>query len=273
MIYVSNLAAGLEKSLDDPSFLLRSVSAFDGLAGIEFFMHAHDAAYRQKMHDVKNWLGDLPRTVHGPFITVEATSEKGTEAYEHFLSSYLWAFEEAERLGCREMVFHTHQRLIMPEEKAGLQIRCEQNLQTLIEKARPYGITILIENLGIQKQGVNLFDEDEFIDLIRRYPQAGCLIDTGHLNVAGWNTEHVLASLGDRILAYHLHNNDGISDSHLPIDCGTFSYPDFYRLYNRYTPNAHLTLEYGDGEAVTPELLSRDVQSVLNGVQSAAANK
>lgn len=266
MFFISNLAAGLENSLNDPSFLLEAVKPFNGKAGIEFFLHYHDPLYRAKMERVGQWLGDLPRTVHGPFLGVEATSEKGTPGYDFLFEAYGWALCEAEKLGCNEMVFHTHQRVIEAGEKECAQQACMENLTKLLALGREHGVTLLIENLGIQKKGVSLFDEEEFISLVRAIPHAGCLIDTGHLNVAGWNTAHVLEALSGRICGYHLHNNDGCSDSHRPIGDGTFDYPAFYDLYRRFTPGAHLTLEYGDGPAIRPAVLAADLRQVITGV-------
>ena len=266
MFFISNLAAGLENSLNDPSFLLHAVKPFGGKAGIEFFLHYHDEAYRVKMEKAHEWLGDLPRTVHGPFLRVEATSEKGTPGYDFLFDAYRWAFGVAERLGCHEMVFHTHQRVIKADEKAHAQEVCMENFSRLLKIGHEHGVTLLLENLGIQKNGVSLFDENDFIALVNAFPEAGCLIDTGHLNVAGWNTARVLEQLGSRITGYHLHNNDSRSDSHKPIGEGTFDYPAFYQLYRRFTPNASLTLEYGDGPAVTSEVLAADLHQVIIGV-------
>ncbi len=266
MVYISNLAAGLERGLDRPSFLLEAVAPFEGAAGIELFFHDHDAAYRERLAGAASWLGDLPRTAHGPFMRVEATSAPGSAQANALLDAYRWAFETAAMLGCREMVFHTHQRVIGEAEKARCQDNCRENLSRLIRLGAQHGIRLLIENLGIQRQGVSLFDEEDFFELIDDFPQAGCLIDVGHLNVAGWDVGRVCARLGSRICGYHLHNNDGHLDSHRPIDEGTFDFPAFYAIYRRYTPNAHLTLEYGDGPQITPGRLSADLRQVINGV-------
>lgn len=267
MLYLSNLAAGLENALEDPSFLLDAIAPFQGKVGLELFLHYHDEAYRAQMESIHMWLGDLPRTMHGPFLNVEATSESGSGGQKFLLDAYRWGFEQAQRLGVTEMVFHTNQRVIFPEEKGYAQQRCKENLRQLIEMGCEYGVTLLIENLGIQQQGVALFEEEEFLALIKETPQAECLIDTGHLNVAGWNTEYVLKTLGNRIKGYHLHNNDGERDSHCPVHEGSFDYDSFFKLYKRYTPEASLTLEYADGVSITPSLLTRDLEWTLQKIR------
>lgn len=266
MVYISNLAAGLERGLDNPGFLLEAAAPFEGKAGIELFFHDHDAAYRQRLEHAAAWLGSLPRTAHGPFLRVEATGAPGSAECSRLFDAYRWAFETAAHLSCREMVFHTHQRVIAGEEKARCQDNCRENLRRLIRLGQEHGVRLLIENLGIQRQGVSLFDEDEFLGLIADFPEAGCLIDVGHLNVAGWDVQRVLTALGSRICGYHLHNNDGHADTHWPIGEGTFDFPAFYALYRRCTPQAHLTLEYADGARITPARLSADLRQVINGV-------
>ena len=266
MFYISNLAAGLEHGLDNPDFLMQAVRPFEGHAGIEFFLHVHDPAYSRKLYDIPEWIGGLPRTVHGPFIGVEAASKKGTPEHFHMLDAYMQAFDTAQMLGCDEMVFHTHQRRIEPDEVDSARDCVRESLRELIDRGKPYGVTILIENLDFQKSGASLFDESHFAELIETFPDAECLIDIGHLNVAGWNLERTLTRLSDRIKGYHLHNNDGLHDSHRPIGEGTLFYPYFYELYKKLTPSAYLTLEYGDGPDITPEKLVRDLESVMNGV-------
>lgn len=266
MFYISNLAAGLERGLDQPEFLLEAVRPFEGRAGIEIFLHYHDDAYRRRVEEAEDWLGSIPRTLHGPFLHVEASSEKNSVGQAYLFDAYRWAFERAERLGCREMVFHTHQRVIEEAEKRRAQQNVRDNLSALIRMGSEHGVTLLIENLGIQTSGVSLFDENDFFQLIHDFPRAGCLIDTGHLNVAGWDTARVIEALAGRICAYHLHNNDGRTDSHRPIGEGNFDFPAFYQLYRRFTPEAGLTLEYGDGPDITPLRLAEDLQCVIAGV-------
>lgn len=264
LLYLSNLAAGLENALDDPTFLLDAIAPFNGSVGLELFLHYNSESYKAHMESITEWLGDIPRAMHGPFRQVEATSEPGSNGQRYLFDAYQWGFEQAKKLGVHEMVFHTNQRVIWPEEKTFAQQCCIDNLQQLIEMGQSYGVTILIENLGIQLEGVSLFDEDEFIELIESTPLAECLIDTGHLNVAGWNTEYVLQKLSKRIKGYHLHNNDGIHDSHWPVNEGTFDYDRFFALYKKYTPDVPLTLEYADGDSITPSVLARDLDWTLH---------
>ena len=161
MIYTSNLVIGLEKGLDDPAFLKRA--ADETGTGVELFLHTHDTAYLRNMEKAAQWLGDRPRTTHGPFIGVEAASPRGSQEHEHFLAAYRYAFQMARTLHSPHMVFHTHQRVIQADERAQAREMCMDSIRELLDMAGQYGVRLLIENLDIQKAGVSLFDEGAFL--------------------------------------------------------------------------------------------------------------
>ena len=71
------------------------------------------------------------------------------------------------------------------------------------------------------------------------------LIDIGHAFANGWNLERVIKELKDKIVSYHLHNNNGINDSHDLITNGKLNMDEFMKLYKEYTPKADLVIEYG----------------------------
>ena len=260
MIYTSNLVVGLERGLDDPAFLKRA--ADETGTGVELFLHVHDTAYQEKMETAAQWLGNRPRTTHGPFIGVEAASPRGSKEHEHFLAAYRYAFQMARSLNSPHMVFHTHQRVIQAHERDEARQMCMESIQELLDLSARYGVQLLIENLDFQKKGVSLFDEDAFLELLERFPQAGCLIDVGHLHVAGWNAERVLKALGKRVEGFHFHNNDGRDDTHCRITDGTLDYTEVMRLYRRYTPNADITLEYGDNHGITCDDVIEDLRTI-----------
>lgn len=260
MIYTSNLVVGLEKGLDAPETLLTIADATH--TGVEFFLHTYDKEYIRKTARILEWLGRRPLTTHGPFIGIEASSPEGCAEHTAMLEAYRYGFETARALGSRHLVFHTHQRVIFPEEKEQAQAWCFHTIEQLLAMSQKTGVTLLIENLGIQQKGISLFDEQDFIALVERYPQAGCLIDIGHLHVAGWDMERVLRMLQHRILGYHLHNNNGHEDSHHRLLDGTLDAEQFMTLYRRYTPEADLTLEYSDQYGITASDVIEDIRWV-----------
>lgn len=258
-IFVSNLAAGIEEALDHPQLLLDMVKPFHPKVGIEFFIHTFSPHYMEQISHIKTWIKNLPMAFHGPFCFVEATSPPGTAEYETFIHAYDQAFSLVSRFGPHHMVFHSNECFVRPEQKQELQTQCLSNIDMLIRRAKPYGVTLLLENLALPSKGTPLFDMEEYISLFERFPQADCLIDVGHLNVAGWDMKTVIQSLGSRIKGYHLHDNDGVNDSHLRIGHGSIDYNRFFKLYRTVTPLADLTLEYGDHNHITVEDIRQDI--------------
>ncbi len=268
-IYISNLIAGLEQGLDCPRLLLDMTEPFHGAVGIEFFIHTCSGTYMEKTEQIQRWMGTLPTALHGPFRFVEATSAPRTPEYETLLTAYGQAFRLARRLHCDHLVFHSNECFVKAEEKQRLQAQCLANIETLILRARPYGVRLLLENLALPSKGTPLFDLKEYISLFHRFPEADCLIDIGHLAVARWDMETVIPALAPRIRGYHLHNNDGIRDSHSRIGDGIIDYNRFFRLYRTYTPHADLTLEYGDDHGISVEDVQEDVWYVMKSAEEA----
>jgi len=76
--------------------------------------------------------------------------------------------------------------------------------------------------------------------------------DTGHFNLfSKASVEEWLLPLRDRLREFHLHDNNGKSDEHLPIGAGTFPFRTLKQLIKR-TENVIFTLE-PHGETVLGE--------------------
>lgn len=93
------------------------------------------------------------------------------------------------------------------------------------------GVAVLVENNVCTPElhgKLLLQTADEFLDLIERVPETRLLVDTGHLNVSartlGFDPADFVAAIGGAVGAWHLHANDGVSDSHRPAR------PDWWAL-------------------------------------------
>jgi sugar phosphate isomerase/epimerase len=87
-------------------------------------------------------------------------------------------------------------------------------------------------------------------DLIPGGDIAFCL-DTGHVNVfSRLSVRRWWDSLGDRIAAIHLHDNDGLSDDHLEPGKGTFDFPGLASCIGEAgrTPLLDLEVDISDAE-------------------------
>ena len=83
----------------------------------------------------------------------------------------------------------------------------------------------------------------------------------------GWDLEQTMEALKDQIVAYHLHNNDGVHDSHQRIFHGTLDFPLFLSDYQRLTPNADLVLEYSPNVADDESGIQEDISWLLEQIR------
>lgn len=209
-----------------------------------------------------------PTLFHGPFFELEATSEPGSEAAEYMLASYKKSFELCNLFRAPSIVMHTNQRTYEDHEKAHLQENSRSMILKLGELARQAKVEMTVENVGFNYNHSVLFPEDDFIALIQSLPEdIMCLVDLGHAILNDWDIERLIATLGRKITAYHIHNNPGTRDLHRPLFESGMKYSrdqltEVFRAMERYSPDAYWILEYSPGPHITPELMSHDFQEV-----------
>ena len=75
-------------------------------------------------------------------------------------------------------------------------------------------------------------------------PQVRFCFDTGHANAFGsapcaeW-----MEGLGDRLGEVHIHDNNGVTDEHLPVGAGSFPFREFLEIVRQRNLNPILTVE------------------------------
>lgn len=119
-----------------------------------------------------------------------------------------------------------------------------QRLGEVISLAQSYGVQVVIENVGLRPCGSLLFDFEEYLELFDRYPQALALLDTGHAHVNEWDIPEAVRCLQKKLLAVHVHDNDGSGDSHQPVELGTIKWEPYFAAIRDYAPHALQILEY-----------------------------
>lgn len=105
------------------------------------------------------------------------------------------------------------------------------SISGLMDRAKNLGVTILVENnvcTVAAKGKLILQTADEFLELFRALPnpQLGLLLDTGHLNVSahtlGFNRFDFIDQVTPYIRAFHIHDNNGMADTHSVISPGNW---------------------------------------------------
>ena len=142
------------------------------------------------------------------------------------------------RLGGQVMIIHIP-TTELPENRPARMVQICKSLDSLEAFTRSHGIRLALENL----------DHDDFQmleTLLAEYDPAylGLCFDSGHANLGGHGLDK-LEQHKDRLIALHLHDNDGISDQHKIPFTGTI---DWLRLTGVIAASAYqqcVNLEVG----------------------------
>lgn len=213
--------------------------------GVEVFPLFHDRDFDAELNRLLPALEKVPVTFHEPYYQADHTAPEGSEVCERTDEMFQKTVRAAEKLKARHIVFH-HNNCRVPEDPAikaqMLERACVQYRKTEA-MAKKAGIPLLVENVGVRSRGNVLLEEEAFIRLCReqQYP---VLIDIGHAHANGWDIGRLCRTLGDQIHAYHLHNNDGIHDSHRRIHDGTLDFDAFLRTVRDIGRPEDLVVEY-----------------------------
>lgn len=255
-IFVSSLLRGMPR-MEEVARWANGLG--DPQTGVELIAFTHDADYWKRLRAVLETLS-CPVSFHGPYVGTEGTSPQGSEAWQHLVESYRDVFSLAREYGVCHVVYHMTQLGCLPEEAASRRAEAEKTVGLLAEMADGQGVQLLVENLPYPTGGkVPLYTNEQYAEFFRQYPRHKSIIDVGHAHMNGMDIPAFLQEHGDRVLAYHFHNNDGVRDQHNHIFDGTFSYQDFAPFYRRYTPQASIVMEYEPHVTLTWQELEQQV--------------
>ena len=237
-----------------PAFNKAELENIPAAYGLEIFYEFGGNAYWDQLLDRMQTAG-RPFSIHGPCVTVNLADTNDTA----YLERYEETFAYARKRGAAFVVVHTneqwHGQRKETQELVKKRLHCIERLAQ-----RMQGAVMVIENVGLKQY--NLFNEEEYAALLAKFPTAKALIDVGHGQVNGWDLCRLVRTLGPRIAAFHLHDNDGESDQHLPIGTSTIEWQHLLPAIKTYAPEAVWVLEYANGDFKTAEALMRHIETV-----------
>ncbi len=213
-------------------------------------------SFEQRQEELLSVIRSFPVTcsLHTPCWDVNMAAEN-RHVRDAGLQSALDALEFAARLGCTHLVVHPGfcQTPVFDRSKA--QHHARQALEILCRRAGETGVRLAVENVGYG--GTCLYNYPEFSSLLDRLgSEVGYLLDVGHAVLNGWDPVAATRHLAPRLLALHLHDNDGVTDSHLPIGQGTIPWDALWEEVARLPHSVNLILEYNFGTPL--ERLAKD---------------
>lgn len=205
-------------------------------------------------------------TIHPPAWDINLTSENKAIRETSF-SEYKKAIEFASMIGASHVVIHPGFCFSPVFDKKLAQQRAADYINRLCEVAKPLNVKLAIENVGYK--GSSIFAQNEFTRFLDPIDEtAGYLIDMGHAHLNGWDIPQVIKDAKDRLLAVHLHDNNGTGDDHLPIGDGTIQWKEVFAAIHEHAADCQLILEYAPGTPL--EKLHEGKELLLKEVSGSA---
>ncbi|WP_338751584.1 sugar phosphate isomerase/epimerase [Bacillus sp. FJAT-52991] len=181
-------------------------------------------------------------TIHPPAWDINLTSENRATRETAF-SEYKKAIHFAGLIKASHVVIHPGFCFSPLFNKQVAQQRAADYINELCQIAKPLNVKLAIENVGYN--GSSLFTQEEYTNFLETIDEtAGFLIDTGHAHLNNWDIPRLIKETKDRLLALHIHDNDGIGDDHLAIGEGTIEWKAVFAAINDYASHCEFILEY-----------------------------
>ncbi len=162
------------------------------------------------------------------------------------LESYKRSIEFAALMGACHLVVHpgwVSEKSFSKERARG---RVRDSMEELARFDEDFQVPLLVENIG--GPAASIFDLDQYASFLNGLPSIlGYIVDLGHAHLNSWDLSALLGRIGPRIRAFHLHDNDSTSDSHLPLGKGTIDWEGTLGLIGNLGGEPAMVLEYGIG--------------------------
>ena len=175
--------------------------------------------------------------VHGPFTELIpcAIDER---ARELAMKRHMESVEICRELGVRKLILHSGWIPSMYFPSWQVEKSVEYWKELVVKAGKDF--TICVEN-------VFEAEPDTLIEIIDGAgdPRLKICLDVGHANAVKTTgtVEEWIEKMGERIGHFHLHNNDGGSDSHGELTDGALDMEKILRLAEKRCPDATYTIE------------------------------
>jgi len=221
---MTSIATDYRQDTGDPYPYLRAIAAA-GFTHIHWCHHWNtDFLYAApEISQIRQWLSELGLGVTD--LHASAGSEKGWASpheYERLAGVELVAnrLTMAARLECGVVVLHIPAEPDGEADRLAYWDRIRRSLDALARDSAATGVRIAFENGGTPASW------NPIVRVCSEYPPdfAGLCYDSGHGNLSGDGLDR-LAEHAGRLLAIHLHDNDGSGDQHILPFMGTTDWP------------------------------------------------
>ncbi len=154
---------------------------------------------------------------------------RDTEKMAKFQKELMLGIDAAALMGIERAVTHPI-AFYSKEVSYGDWVRSNMAFLTpIVEYGREKGVRVCIENMPSEKEAEDnhLYGSCALnISALAEKLSCGICWDTGHANISGYKQSEQLELLTGKLEVLHIHDNDGIRDSHLPPFDGNVDWED-----------------------------------------------
>jgi sugar phosphate isomerase/epimerase len=248
---------------------LLEIASRAGAQGVELFAARQhfDYASREHVDELANWFASntlAPFSMHAPLFPDREMGRAGAPAVNvvhpdkarriDSMDEIKRALEVAERIHFKNLVLHLGER----DDKWSPRTMeyAETALEHLGAFARPLGVRLLVENLVSEPT-----TPEHLMTILEmgHLPNVRVCLDMGHAHI-NQSVGEAIATLGDRIVSLHVHDNHGAKDEHLWPGDGTIDWPAAAKALNGLAAKPAAVLEISYALDDTPESIPGKIQ-------------
>ena len=222
-------------TLTDPERTADKLSA-DGVTAVElgpaFMMSETETSIKTAAHCFREKGIDI-FAIHAPLGVKDSLSDLDKDVRGKAIDNHKKLLERAALAGAHHVVVHAG-TLAEAHEIPEMEKIISGSLEKLLGLAEKLNIKLALENLPSEYPGCNSENLRRIVDDIAS-PWLKVCFDTGHAHISGEGVDHSLAVLCDLIIAFHIHDNGGVTDQHLQPPYGTSNWYSFGRVLAQMT--------------------------------------
>lgn len=192
--------------------------------GPEFLLNEDESAIVDESSRLKN-AGIRIHSCHAPFSGERDLSLIDEKKREGAVATHKIALEHAAIAGASCIVIHPSGSM-PPEEHEQRVDQLRRSIGELIQTAERTGVQLALENMPPAHVGCEAALVREMVDEFGS-PFLGICFDIGHAHLNPGGVLSAFGILKERIITFHLQDNDGNSDRHLQPPYGTIDWEAF----------------------------------------------
>jgi protein FrlC len=201
---------------------------------------------------------------HGPFADADDISVLDPVARAEALDRQLVALRRTALTGAHCMVVHPSG----PVEAGEMGARYDNlraGLEVMLKTAEQAGVKIALENMLPNLLCSTSADLRTLLDEFDT-PLLSVCFDVGHANICPENITQAIGALQDRIIAFHLHDNDGTRDIHVQPPYGSIDWPALVSKLLSMNFERPFSIECDPWNQAPLSVMLREMRSIFAGV-------